>query len=148
MLAVFQIALVFTNIGMAWLHDKKIAKHKAIKHFVGGTIYFILSAGMPLLYFGRGGVTKPEFTITAIFFLCACLQRKVLFDCALNLFRGLPLFYVSNEPRGKSLWEAIDHDVSIIDWLHYKIFGFRSEIYVIVYLILWIVGLAYMMNTR
>jgi hypothetical protein len=147
MIVILQIALVAVNIGMAWLHDKKIAKHKAIKHFVGGTVYLILAAGMPLLLFNGGGITREEIIKASVFFVCALLQRKSIFDSALNLFRNLPLFYVSNEPRGKSFWEAMDHDVSVIDWLHYKAFGNRSELYVIIYLLLWVLGLAYMMAT-
>ena len=144
---VLQILLIAVNIAMAWLHDRKIAKHKRIKHFIGGWSYFILVSAASLYFLLDGDVvTKHHIEVSVIFFLCSLLQRKVVFDCALSLFRDLPLFYVSHEPRGKSLWEALDNDISIIDWVHYKLFGTRSEVYVIVYLLLWLLGTVYLLN--
>jgi hypothetical protein len=135
MTAILQIALLVANITMAWVHAAKIEDGKPIKHWAWGGAYVISSLAMALM------------VNSWVFLLCAMLQRKVIFDCALNLFRHLPLFYVSNEPRDKSFWEAMDHDISVVDWLHYKAFGNRSELYVIVYLLLWVLGLAYMMAT-
>lgn len=71
------------------------------------------------------------------------LMHKVFLDLPLNLFRfgWGQLFYVSPEVKNVTgLWDAIFRKGKTIDWLHYKVFGFRSEIYMTIYFIAIIVA--------
>lgn len=107
----YEIILLAINIAMAAYHSKLIKDGKRIRHGLWGGLYFILAGGFSLL--------SANFFL----FIAACFLRKVFFDISLNLFRGLPIFYVSNSPK------------SIIDKLHYKLFGVNSEIYMTLYFI-------------
>ena len=63
-----------------------------------------------------------------LWLLIACfLLRKFLFDISLNLYNGRGIFHVSTETT------------SIIDWIHYKLFGVNSEIYQTMYFMGWII---------
>lgn len=52
------------------------------------------------------------------------LIHKLVYDTAYNLFRGLPLFFVSTSPT------------SFIDRIHFYFLGKNSEIYLIIYFLL------------
>lgn len=134
-MASLQIAFVFANIGMAYYHASRLKKGGVIKHWLWGSLY-LLAAGTLAIYFNSW-----------VFFVCSILQRKVIFDTSLSYFRDLPLFYVSKEPDGKSLWDCIRLNISVVDWIHWKLFNSRSEIYIIIYLLLWLLGIVYMLNT-
>lgn len=105
------IFLIIINVVMAAYHASLINQGRPIKHGWWGAGYLALAVLLSLL------------NNSWLLFVDLLLIRKVFFDLSLNLFRGKPLFYVSSTTT------------SIIDRVHNKIFGNRSEIYMIVYLI-------------
>lgn len=107
-----QLIFLAVNILMAWWHGRLIAKDKTIKHGLWGGAY--LAAAIAVSWWAKSWQL----------FILLCLIRKVFFDTALNLFRGKNMFYVSSKTT------------SIIDKIHYKIFGVKSEIYIGIYLAL------------
>lgn len=104
------ILSIAVNIAMAAYHAKLIKAGKPIKHGYWGGSYVIFVASC--FYFGNSWQL----------IICQLLARKVFFDVALNLFRGLPMFHVSTTTT------------SIIDKIHNRFFGKRSEIYLFIYL--------------
>lgn len=136
MIALIQIALVFANIAMAYHHSRIIANHRKVKHWFWGGLYLLTAATLTIAFHSW------------VFFACACLGRKVFFDLSLNYFRDKPLFYVSDAPAGKSLCYCLDHDISIGDWAHYQLFQKRAEIYYIIYLLLWMLGVGYLLASK
>jgi hypothetical protein len=112
MLILIQIAFVLINIWMAKHHANLISDDRPIKHGWWGLLYLFL-AGVVSIY---------EKSIPLFIFLL--LGRKIVFDISLNLFRGLPTFYVSKTTT------------SIVDKIHNLIFGNKSEYYMFFYLIL------------
>lgn len=106
-----EILLLLVNIAMAYHHSELIKDDKPIKHGWWGLSYFVLAVVMSIFS-------------SWWLLLAAMLIRKVFFDLSLNLFRGKPLFYVSST------------STSIIDRIHYKIFGNKSEIYMSIYFVL------------
>jgi len=115
MIYLFQLILVAVNIAMAAYHAKLIKAEKKINHPLWGALYLIFAT---LLSWAI-----HDWTL----FILSLFIRKVFFDLSLNLFRELPLFYVSTETT------------SIIDKLHYKLFGKKSEIYMGIYMLVIIV---------
>jgi hypothetical protein len=95
---------------MAAYHAKLIKAGKPIKHGYWGGSYLLFVATCYFIGYSWQLV------------ICQILARKVFFDVALNLFRGLPMFYVSTTTT------------SVIDKLHNRLFGKRSEIYILIYL--------------
>jgi hypothetical protein len=97
---------------MAAYHAKLIKAGKPIKHgyWGGGYLLFVATC----YFIGHSWQLV----------ICQLLARKVFFDVGLNLFRGLPMFYVSTTTT------------SIIDKLHNRLFGKRSEIYLLIYLMI------------
>lgn len=85
-------------IFFAWLNAKWIAKGKRIRHGINGAIHIVAAAII------------AWFTHWYHFFTVLLIAR-VSFDWPLNLFRGLPLGYVSINPK------------SIADRAEKKIFG-------------------------
>lgn len=104
-----EIILLIVNVAMAHYHSDLIKDGKKIRHGLWGAFY--LAATGILVW----------FTNSWLLIICSLLIRKVIFDLSLNLFRNLPLFYVSTETT------------SLIDKLHYKLFGKKSEIYISIY---------------
>lgn len=100
---------------MAGLHANMIKKGNRIKHGIWGGAYLI-AAGL-VSYFGK------SWELAA----CLLVLRKWSFDLSLNVFRGLPMFYVSAKPA------------SIIDKAHNAIFGRNSIPYMVFYFIATIV---------
>lgn len=111
MLIVTQILFVILNLGMAEYHAYLIKEERPIRHGWWGFLYLVASAS--------ASICEKSFLL----FVCLLLIRKVFFDISLNLFRGLPTFYVSKVTT------------SLIDKLHNKIFGKWSELYMAIYLI-------------
>lgn len=110
-----QVFLIAFNIWMARYHSRLLKKDKKIKHGLWGGLYVAVSLSITCL-FGD------------LWLLIACfLLRKFLFDTALNLYNGRAIFFVSKETT------------SIIDRIHFKLFGIHSEIYQIVYFMMWVV---------
>ena len=110
-----QVFLIAFNIWMARYHSRLLKKDKKIKHDLWGGLYVAVSLSITCL-FGD------------LWLLIACfLLRKFLFDTALNLYNGRGLFFVSQETT------------SIVDKIHFKLFGIHSEIYQIVYFMMWVV---------
>lgn len=109
-----QVFLIAFNIWMARYHSRLLKKDKKIKHGIWGGLYLLLAGGLSLC-FGWW------------FFLSTLLLRKFLFDTSLNLYNGRGLFFVSHETT------------SIIDSIHFKLFGIHSEIYQTVYFMMWVV---------
>lgn len=92
------IAILFIaiNIALAKYDSWRISRHKRIYHGINAAVYLIL-----LIY--PYIVTKDWFFIIALLSL-----RRIVFDTALNLFRGLRFDYISSTTT------------SIIDRLSYK----------------------------
>lgn len=111
MIYVAEIFLLLCNLAMAAYHAKLIKNGKPIKHGLWGGGYLAVAVAVSI------------WQQSWILFVCSLLIRKVFFDLALNFFRGLPLFYVSSSTT------------SILDKLHNKVFGKRSEIYMAIYFI-------------
>lgn len=117
-----EILLIGFNIWMALYHAKIIAQNKTVKHGWWGFLYIGVAAALSI------NLHSVTLFITSLF------VRKVFFDSALNLFRGLGLFYVSPElARIDTLKQALKKGKTI-DWLHYKAFGENSEVYMFIYL--------------
>ena len=106
----FAALIIAYNIITAWWHSVLIKQGRRIYHGWWATAYLLL-IGILCVVSGSGWL--------AIFSL---LIRKPVFDVALNLFRDLPMFYVSSDPD------------SLIDDIHYSLFEKRSEIYLLIYL--------------
>lgn len=105
-----EILLLGVNLLMALRHSHIIEiEHRTPQHGWWGLLYVAITAGLCWWFHSW------------ILALCSALLRKVAFDLSLNLFRGKPLFYVSGTTT------------SIIDRVHNKIFGKRSEVYMILY---------------
>lgn len=116
MIYLFQLFLVAGNIWMAYFHSTLIKAEKKIQHGLWGAAYLAVAVWLSL------------WLHSWVLFALSLFIRKVFFDLPLSLFRGLPLFYVSTVTT------------SIIDKMHYRIFGKRSEIYMGIYLLLIVTG--------
>lgn len=115
-----ELILIAVNILMAWYHADLIKDDKKIRHGLWGFLYIVLAAVMSYL------------NSSVWLFITALYLRKVVFDISLNLFRDLPVFYISPELKNMSFRQAV-RKASIIDWIHYRLFKDRSEVYVIIY---------------
>lgn len=103
--------LVAYNIITAWWHAKLIKRDLRIYHGWWAAAYILFTGALCLM-------SHSGWLAIFSFFV-----RKPVFDISLNLFRELPMFYVSNDPD------------SIIDDIHYSLFEKRSEIYLFIYFI-------------
>ena len=109
MLAVLFAYLLFVVI-LAWDNANRIDKDKTIKHWLNGLAHLSMAG---ILYF-----VDWKLSLALL-----CLVR-VTFDISLNLFRGLPINYVSPKPA------------SFIDKIEKQIFGLNGYTPKIVYLII------------
>ena len=109
MLAVLFAYLLFVVI-LAWDNANRIDKDKTIKHWLNGLAHLSMAG---ILYF-----VDWKLSVALL-----CLVR-VTFDISLNLFRGLPINYVSPKPA------------SGIDKIEKQIFGLNGYTPKIVYLII------------
>jgi hypothetical protein len=96
MLVKFLIAVLFAvvNIAHAYHDSVRIKAHKRIHHGLNGIFYIIVIA--PVL------LSKDWFFIIGLLSL-----RRVVFDTALNLFRGLRYDYIS--PTTTSLIDKLSY---------------------------------------
>jgi hypothetical protein len=85
---------ILVNIILARIDAWKIAKNKRIRHGINAIIYCILIA--PTLY------------ISWSFPIALMALRRIVFDTALNLFRGLPFDYISSTTT--SIIDRISYD--------------------------------------
>lgn len=106
-----EILLVAINIGMAYYHSILIKDEKKINHGLWGGAYLVVAGVLSLIIHSW------------VLFVLSLFIRKVVFDLSLNLFLNRQLFFVSTETT------------SVIDQLHNKLFGKKSEIYMGIYLI-------------
>lgn len=74
------------NILNAYHDAQRIEAGKRIFHGLNGLLYLALCTGLYFAY-------RPEWSGV----VCVILLRKLVFDLALNTFRGLPLFYFSRK---------------------------------------------------
>lgn len=111
MIYLFQIFLIGANIAMAAYHVYLMKKEKKIQHGWWGLGYFILAVVLAI-------IIKSWWLLILSLFI-----RKVFFDLSFNAFLKRQLFYVSTETT------------SIIDNIHYHLFGKKSEIYMGIYLL-------------
>ncbi len=117
---VIQVLFILANISMAIHHANLINSGKKVLHGLWAAIYIAFAV---VLSYSCG-----EFWLLFI----ALMIRKVVFDAALNVLRNLPVFYVTPEIKGISFWQALWRG-KLNDWLHYKVFGERNEVYVLLY---------------
>jgi hypothetical protein len=107
-----EIILLIINVIMAEWHthlkDKNIRYNK--------DVYVIGYVGIALIL---TAISRSILLVPTAFLL-----HKVAYDFAYNIFRGLPLFFVSTSP------------MSLIDRIHFYFLGKYSEIYQVVYLLL------------
>lgn len=115
MIYIAEILLLLGNIAMAAYHADLIKDEKKINHAFWGGLYLAVA------------VLFSWLNHSWILFVCSLLIRKVVFDLSLNLFLGRQLFYVSTETT------------SVIDRLHYKLFGKKSELYMSIYFLITII---------
>lgn len=99
---------------MAKMDAKTISEGRAVKHWLNALIHITASLFAWIAFGWQIGL--------AILFI-----SRVTFDIALNLFRKLPIDYVSSKPA------------SVIDQLEKKVFGKNGILPKIVYLIIAIV---------
>ena len=109
MIAVIFAYLLFVVI-LAWDNANRIDKDKTIKHWLNGLAHLSMAG---ILY-----LVDWKLSVALL-----CLVR-VTFDISLNLFRGLPINYVSPKPA------------SGIDKIEKQIFGLNGYTPKIIYLII------------
>ena len=109
MFLISEIILVIVNLIMAEWHNH--LKYREVRY--NKDIYVIGYVGIAFIL---TAITKSILLVPTAFFL-----HKVVYDFAYNIFRGLPLFFVSTSPT------------SFIDRLHLHFLGKNSEIYLIIY---------------
>lgn len=107
------IALLYIPfcVFFAWLNAKWIADGKRIYHGINGAIHLIVAVLVGYFFGWRAGV--------AILFI-----TRVFFDWGLNLFRGLPLGYVSLNPK------------SIVDRVEKALFKLNGILPKVIYLVI------------
>lgn len=103
------LLIVAYNIATAWVHAQIIKRNKPIHHWMWAAFYVAFCWGV--MWWAHN-----EYMI----FFCLFI-RKPVFDVLLNFFRGLPLLYVSHDSG------------SLIDDVHFSLFGGKSIAYLIVY---------------
>lgn len=94
----FDLLYIIGLATLAYLNALWIGENKKINHYLNGAIFLGLSVASGLIWW------KP-LIISSL-----CITR-VFFDCFLNVFRRLPLNYISPNPE------------SWIDKLEIKLFG-------------------------
>ncbi len=104
----------------AWLNAILIKNGKRIYHALNGLLH--LGVAVAIGYF-----TKWQYGLATLFI------ARLVFDTALNLFRGLPIDYVSSNPK------------SIVDKIEKKIFGKDGFTPKIIYIVI-IAGLFVMVQ--
>jgi hypothetical protein len=102
-----QLIFVAFNIWMAWYHSRLIKDHRPIRHGYWAALYLFAVLVWSVIF---GWLYAPLLI----------LQRGVVFSPALNLFRRLPINYISS-----STTSVIDR---IEMWL-FKTNWYKREVY-------------------
>jgi hypothetical protein len=106
---IYQILNALLCGGMAAIDADRIESGKKINHWVNGLVHIAVSTGAFFVF---------DWKIA----LAILFQSRVVFDVALNLFRGLPIDYISAKPA------------SLIDRMEKKVFGSNGILPKIIYL--------------
>ena len=106
MLIIIQILFVLLNVGIAEYRHELIEHKKQFKGNLNILLYILLASTVAFL------------NSSTLLFVCLILIRLTVFDIAFNLLREMPVFHV---PRTST---------SLIDKIHSKLFGNRSELYI------------------
>jgi hypothetical protein len=85
---------ILVNVVLAKIDAYKISKGIHIKHGINALIYCVLIA--------------PTFLISWHYPIAMLALRRIVFDTALNLFRGLPFDYISSTTT--SIIDRISYD--------------------------------------
>jgi hypothetical protein len=109
---IFLIIAIVLNIGLAWFDSRKINNGLIINHKANAIEYVLYCA---LVYIAYSNV---YFTMTLLF------TRVIVFNIALNLFRGLRWSYMPLKPA------------SFIDKLNQKIFKQNGIVMYFTYLVI------------
>lgn len=110
-----EILLILVNIAMAYYHACIFKDGGKVKHGWWGLAYIAAT------------VVLCAVVKSWQLFVMALIIRKVFFDTSLNYFLHRSIYYVSTETT------------SIIDKLHYKIWGNKSRVYLPIYLMILII---------
>jgi hypothetical protein len=119
-----EILLLGISVLIAWYHSRLIKKNRPIYHGLWSAAYalLILAAG----WWVHTALT-PAYKLW-LYGVAACAGHLVVFNVALNRFRGLSWTYVSKT------------STSLIDWAELRLFGTRvwllEVILAVVFLIL------------
>ena len=116
------IALLYIPfcVFFAWLNARWIAKGKKILHGINGSIHLFAAIII-------GYSTKWQYGLAVLFI------TRLFFDVSLNIFRKLPVDYISPEVKAyKNFWKAIWKG-KVVDYVEYKIFGNNGYLPKIIY---------------
>lgn len=105
------VAYIPFIIWLAWDNSKRIKQGKIIHHWLNGSLH-ILTAITALCFEGW------QIAVAVL------LVARIVFNTALNIFRGLPIDYVSQKPK------------SVVDKVEKKLFGNNGWLPLIIYSIL------------
>ena len=105
------VAYIPFIIWLAWDNSKRIKQGKIIHHWLNGLLHIL--AAFTALYFEGWEIAASVL-----------LSVRIVFNTALNLFRGLPIDYVSQKPK------------SVVDKVEKKLFGNNGWLPLIIYSIL------------
>ena len=104
----------------AWLNAKWIAEGKRIYHGINGSIHLFAAIII-------GYSTKWQYGLAVLFI------TRLFFDMSLNIFRKLPVDYISPEVKAyKNFWKAIWKG-KVVDYVEYKLFGNNGYLPKIIY---------------
>jgi len=107
-------------IFFAWLNAKWIAEGKTIRHGLNGLLH--LSVAVLI-----GWLIKWQYG------LCILFITRLFFDVALNLFRKLPVDYISPEVKSYTGLMMDFRKGKVIDYVEYKLFGNNGYLPKIIY---------------
>lgn len=106
MIYLSELVLIILTVGMAYWHSRLIAAGRPIKHDWWAALFAILVAGAVVLLWYRLTVAQWGLYAGAQF-----IGHLVVFNVALNRFRGLPWTYTSTSTG------------SILDKIELRLFG-------------------------
>ncbi len=120
-LIIIQLVYALICVALAWLNSLATKKDKPIKHWLNGLVHVVLWCFSILFY------------EHILMFVLLPLIGRVVFDVALNLFRGLKLDYVSPWVKaGDKRSSKIDR----IEWSVFKSGATPKIIYMVLIIIL------------
>jgi len=108
-------------VAYAWLNCWLIAKKVKIRHFWNGLLHGCVAVLI-------GYKTEWHYGLAVVFI------ARVVFDVSLNLFRGLPVDYISPEVKSYNGLRMAIAKGKVIDYVEYKAFGGNGYIPKIIYI--------------